>query len=611
MNKFIIIISILVIIVGCKKREHENIRIAYLTDIHVEPGNMFETALEKIVAEINTNRYNLTVVTGDLTNMGSEEELLSVKRVLDKLDSTYYVVPGNHETTWSDSGTSSYAKIFGEDRISFKYGNYQFIGFNCGPYMRMSEGLVKQEDIIWIDSTLTSIDHNNHIINLAHYPINEALCNWKEVASLFKRHNVAVSLCGHGHKFQLMNFGGIPGVMGRASIGSDSNDVGYNSLELFNDSIKISSIKLGGAVEQSISWDLKKSINLSNVTPPRNIMLENINEEKVNVKWQHKSSSSILGGFSASLDKKIASARSDGKIELINSITGEQVWSKKISSTLYSTPIIDNNHIYIGTPDSVFLALSLIDGEIEWQTEVDAPIFSEAVVEGNNIYVGAGKAGFYKIDKTDGKIIWSFSQIDGFVQAKPTITKDLIIFGAWDKHLYAISKKDGEIRWKWNNGKSVLLYSPGNVVPAVIDDKVYIVAPDRHFTQIDLKSGKQLVRRNNHKVRESMAYSTDRQEVYAKLMNDSIVIYRPDGEEIEEDVVNCGFGYEHLSTPMVEHNGVLYGGTRFGSIFAVDLNKKTMIWRYSIGRSGINKLEIKNEILYSGTMGGNLIAIEL
>lgn len=72
-------------------------RFALLTDIHVVPGNNNEKFLEQVVDEINQSDLPFVVITGDLTNEGSDEQLYNVKRIFDGLKKPYYIIPGNHE----------------------------------------------------------------------------------------------------------------------------------------------------------------------------------------------------------------------------------------------------------------------------------------------------------------------------------------------------------------------------------------------------------------------------------------------------------------------------------------------------------------------------------
>ena len=78
-------------------------KLAILSDIHVTPGNANEGKLKLAVQEINTLDVDAVLVTGDLTNEGSDEQLLNVKSILDGITKPLYVIPGNHENNWSQS----------------------------------------------------------------------------------------------------------------------------------------------------------------------------------------------------------------------------------------------------------------------------------------------------------------------------------------------------------------------------------------------------------------------------------------------------------------------------------------------------------------------------
>jgi predicted MPP superfamily phosphohydrolase len=106
-----------------------------LTDMHVNPGSASDTSLNQIVDEINRLNVDFIVVTGDLTNTGSDAELLAVKKALDKLTKPCYVLPGNHETNWAESAGLTINKLWGNDRFLFSRNGYLFVGLNTGPYI--------------------------------------------------------------------------------------------------------------------------------------------------------------------------------------------------------------------------------------------------------------------------------------------------------------------------------------------------------------------------------------------------------------------------------------------------------------------------------------------
>ena len=111
----------------------DTLKFAFLTDLHVSPGNENDSGLQLLIKEINSLPRDFVVITGDLTNTGSNDELFAVERALKKLNHTFYIIPGNHETNWSESAGLLFNRIWGNDRFSFSLKGFNFIGFNTGP----------------------------------------------------------------------------------------------------------------------------------------------------------------------------------------------------------------------------------------------------------------------------------------------------------------------------------------------------------------------------------------------------------------------------------------------------------------------------------------------
>lgn len=83
-------------------------RIAVLSDLHVIPGNENDRQLRLAVEEINHGEFDYVVVNGDISNEGSDEQLLNVKEILDGISKPLAVLPGNHENNWSQSATKTF-----------------------------------------------------------------------------------------------------------------------------------------------------------------------------------------------------------------------------------------------------------------------------------------------------------------------------------------------------------------------------------------------------------------------------------------------------------------------------------------------------------------------
>ena len=162
-------------------------KFAHISDTHIGSNNA-EEDLRRTIQSINNDfTIKFVILSGDITDFGSDAELHLAKQILDSLNKPWYIVPGNHDANWSESGTNSFKKIFGSETFKFMYGGYLFLGTVCGPNMRMSPGQVSRENILWLDSSLTNLkDKNTPVIFVNHYPIDSSLNNWYEVIDLWR-----------------------------------------------------------------------------------------------------------------------------------------------------------------------------------------------------------------------------------------------------------------------------------------------------------------------------------------------------------------------------------------------------------------------------------------
>ncbi len=579
-------------------------RFAFLTDLHVVPGNANEIALKQVVEEINTDRYDFVVVTGDLSNMGSDAELNAVKSILDQLKYPYYIIPGNHETNWSESAGMTFKRIWGADRFNFSFGNFCFLGYNTGPFMKMGDGLVKNEDLIWLQSQLIQAKRQGKtIISMAHYPLDASISNHQPLLSLLRQYEVPLTFCGHGHKLQMLNFDGVDGVMGRALM-DRNQQVGYNQVTMRNDSVLVYEKKAGA--EPMLAFSFPLHINVHS-TP----LLFPAKEESQFLKplFSHQDSCSVMGG-AAMAGNYILFANSCGVVKCHHARTGKLLWQYDTDESVYATPFTNGKLLFVGTIHRGLLAFDLHSGRLKWSLPCQTPVLAEGVTSGNDLYIGLGSDGFACVEASSGRVKWLNSSMTAFMQAKPVLTGDDVLFGAWDTNLYCLNRATGALRWKWNNGSAVQLLSPGNVVPAVAEGKVFLVAPDRHLSVLQISDGKQLMRTKQHQVRESMGMSHDGLTMMAKTMNDSVIFVNT--QSLEISAIDCGFGYEHNPCPMVEADGIVYGGTRQGVLFAIDLKSRKYLFSQKLGCSSINNIVKagKNQIMVS-MMEGKVMVLKL
>lgn len=591
------------------------ITFAFLVDLHVSPKSASDTALHLIVEDINKNNIDFTIIAGDISNSGSDIELLAVKKALDRLVKPYYILPGNHETNWSESAGLTYKKLWGDDHFLFNFNGYLIVGFNTGPYMKMGDGYVKQEDLFWLKRQLLNQNADNKIIiSFSHYPLSDGLDNWPEVTDILKSFDCRLAFCGHGHRLTLMNFNGIPGIMGRTSLPGNSSGAGYNLVKLRNDTVQVFNKELAGV--------LTKPVIKLNYMKPDTLSMISISQLPDYSVHRDFCNSTVVAGLSDTVsifsgpcladDTILIYGNSLGYLKAVGTASKKIIWQKKIQGPLYSTPVSSEGIVVLGTVDGNIIGLDALDGRQLWLVSTGKPVLAEGAIEDGYVYIGGGNPGFYKVNIRNGEILWHFDGIAGLIQGRPALSGSSVIFGAWDTYLYCLDKNSGSLRWKWNNGKTQKLYSPGNIFPVYSNGKVFIVAPDRFMTALDEVTGKEIWRTNSHQVRESMGVSPDGLIVYAKLMNDTVIAVSAT-ESYPKTIwkVDAGFGYEHNPCPITTTGKTVLAATRDGMLIAINTDTKKILWKYKAGNSSVNKIVPADDQTFWVTLAeGKIIGIK-
>jgi len=116
----------------------QDLRFAWLTDTHVGSTTGSDD-LRRSVRDINHQvDVRFVILSGDITEFGSDAQLREAKAILDSLQVPYHIIPGNHDTKWSASGGTTFRALWGNDRFVFDAGGYRFIGIHQGPRMKMA-----------------------------------------------------------------------------------------------------------------------------------------------------------------------------------------------------------------------------------------------------------------------------------------------------------------------------------------------------------------------------------------------------------------------------------------------------------------------------------------
>lgn len=589
-------------------------RFAQLTDIHLSPNNPNPTEdLLRSIAQINaTDSIDFVLVTGDIAEEGDRATMEKVKSCLDLLKVKYYVVLGNHETKWSDSGCTAFGEIFGGERFEFEHKGFLFLGFNSGPLMRMAYGHVVPQDIRWMTETMDRYNAGNSrpdkpVILVTHYPMTEGdVDNWYEVTDAVRPYNIRLFIGGHYHRDRDLRYDGIPGILMRSNLRDKDEKPGYGIYEITEDSILVYTQRIGEPKRQWAAFSLTDSYYDRNGKAQKYPDFS-VNKEyaQVQEQWIVQTGAGIYCSPAVEKDKVFV-GDDLGRLTAYALKNGKKLWSFQSGKRIVGTPAVSEGIVVFGSADCKIYGLDAQNGNLLWTVEAAEPVLGAVTIENSIAYIGASDHTFRAVNIRTGEVKWAFAGVRGYIETKPLVTDNKVIFGAWDNTLYALNKADGKELWKWTGGLTRMHFSPAAVWPVAADGKVFITDPQRAMTAIDIETGNTVWRTFQSMVRETIGLSEDKERIYSKTMNDSIVCYSTKGDQPHKLwASNVGFGYEHAPSMQVEKNGVVFGSTKEGLIFALEATTGKVLWKHKTGNSLISTVIPldNNRVLFTATSG--------
>ncbi|MDO5523605.1 MAG: PQQ-binding-like beta-propeller repeat protein [Bacteroidia bacterium] len=590
-------------------------KFALITDTHIGSPNNDED-LYRTVNDINSQPdIAFAIVSGDVTEFGSYNELRTAKCLLEDLKVPYYIIPGNHDSNWSESGTNDFLRVFGGETFGFEYGGYKFIGLASGPNMRMSPGQIPRENLTWFFDELEKTDTDTPIIYVNHYPMDNSLNNWFEVMDALRPYNVQLMLCGHGHNNRAMNFEGVNAAMCRSNLRAKQDAGGYNIITVTADSIVFQErVVSGDTLPPWLSYSTQNRPQWEE-NPPRPDFSGNQNHLFVSEVWSVQEASDMGSGMYLFGDKLIYT-NTAGEIKAANTNNGNTVWTYKTGGKIYSTPTVHQNTVWCASTDAYLYGLNANNGKLLHQLKTDKPIVSSPACIDDNVMLAGGDGVCRAWNVNTGKLVWAFDSVDNFVVTRPLVKNGVLFFGSWGNEFYALDIETGKSRWIWNNGHSNRMFSPAQVVPVLTHSRIYLASPDRFMTVLEEKTGEVVWRFNDleNRVRESIGISEDGNTVYAKTMDGQILAIDATVPERKIKWISSGedMGYELAPTPVVEKNGVVYAPTDKGLIYAYRASDGAFLWKYRVSNGLINMiLPADNGELYVSAMDGKLVKLAI
>lgn len=584
---------------------------AWITDTHIGSPNA-DKDLEAVINDIKKNDdIKFVVVTGDIAEKGRNTELELAKQLFNKLNKNYYVIPGNHDTKWSESGTTKIKELWGNtNNFIFDFQTTRHIGINSGIPWRGGGGHVSPEDLEWLKTELEQTPKEKEIVFYIHHPLDGDVDNWFAVTNLLTGYNVKAIFIGHGHANRLMSFAGIPAAMGRSTL-SRPKFPGYTLVDYQKDVIQLFEVKvdsiphLWGTIETKKRNDIVKidSLQFIKYSP------------KVEFIWQKDQKKS----FSTSLlveKNRIYSTSIDGDVSCFD-VSGHLIWQVNLGRTIFSRPAIFDEILAVATIEGDLFTINSSNGDVLQTMGINDALTSQLTIteieyngeKVNAVIVGTAKGKIYCYELKNLELIWENNSAAQMIETMPLVIQDKVIFGSWDNYLYCINKNSGTLIWKWTENKN-FYYSPAACFPVSDDKNVFVSTPDKFISAIDLQLGTTTWRKQDFNSWESIGISRAKNKIFVKSMLDKFFIASArDGKLIKE--IKVGFSLDTMPIQLNDWNDIIIFGGKNGVVYMIDKSYNVNAL-FFMGTCRIHSIQhVEGDIFAASNMDGKIVLFKI
>ncbi len=208
------------------------------------------------------------------------------------------------------------------------------------------------------------------------------------------------------------------------------------------------------------------------------------------LQWEHDITGGIGNGSPVIVDSFVIIGNLRGELYAINMNTNKRVGWIDLGDAIQGAPVVNGNVAFVATSNTraSLIAFDLVDGVSLWKREY-GDIEVSPLIYDQHIYIGNTTGLFFCVERTKGDMVWKFEISENRkrkgIRSSPAIEDSTVLFGADDGAVYALDAKTGSLRWKFQTGAGIV------AAPAAANRTVYIGNTDGVVYAIDVESGQQ------------------------------------------------------------------------------------------------------------------------
>ena len=281
-----------------------------------------------------------------------------------------------------------------------------------------------------------------------------------------------------------------------------------------------------------------------------------------------------------------------------------EVWRFKTNGKIRSTPIIDNDAIFVGSDDGVFYALNSQTGDIIWQFQTDCPVRSNGVIVGNMICFESGNV-LYAIDVQSGLKLWETVLVEGdvtneidawdYFRSSPLFVDGVIYIGSEQGVLKGVDVSDGSVVFQYQTD----IQSTIRIPPLWMGGALFFGDWAGTMYCVDVDSDSLLWRLETGKSCNGPAV-TDGQSIFIGGRSTSVFSI-----DAQTGTINWQYtdpiGSWICAPPVIVEDRLFIGGSDNHSMLCFDKETGELIWETEVDFNIFTKPIVQNGKLFFGS----------
>lgn len=290
------------------------------------------------------------------------------------------------------------------------------------------------------------------------------------------------------------------------------------------------------------------------------------------------------------------------------------LWKFMTSGEVWSSPILADGIIYIGSDDMTFYAVDAQTGQEKWRYKTGGNIRSAAAVYDGRVYFTSFDGSLYALDAKTGKLSWQLDMQEGVLISRqqyddftssPLIVDDSLFVGSLNprKGFFAVNAKTGKVIWNYKTSTAETFNSSA----AYANGLVYFGGWNALYA-LDAKTGKEEFR---IKIGQTANYSTAifKGLVYFSSKDTNLYAINASNGDVVWKTKLSGSSWVTSSPAIAE--GMVYAGTSDGhKLFAVAVDTGEIKWKFKANGYVWSSPVFADGIVYFGSVDKKLYAVD-